>query len=92
MPPRRRRARAPSRASAPLRPSRNKVAKRLAELKCDPIAGMAALAMDPDTPAALRGRLYSELAQYVAPKRRAVEHKGEVAARSHEEWLNQLPE
>ena len=52
------------------------VAERLAALGCDPISGMARLAMDPSTPVEVRARMYSELAQYVAPKRRAVEHTG----------------
>jgi hypothetical protein len=35
----------------------------------------------------LRGRMYSELAQYVAPKRKAMEHSagGEI-----EEWLARI--
>ena len=54
------------------------VAKRLAELDCDPIAGMARLAMDDTLDPALRGRMFSELAQYVAPKRKAVEHSDDL--------------
>ncbi|MDN3987022.1 hypothetical protein [Zwartia vadi] len=47
---------------------------RLASMGCDPIQGMADLAMDANNTAELRGRMYAELAQYVAPKRKAVEH------------------
>src|SRR5215510_2519845 len=47
--------------------------ERLAELGCDPVEGMARLAMDPNSSPDLKGRLYAELAQYVYPKRRAVE-------------------
>jgi hypothetical protein len=34
---------------------------------------MAAIAMDPQNAPELRGRMYAELAQYVAPKRRALD-------------------
>ena len=49
------------------------VIERLEALGCDPIEGMARIAMDKDAPLELRGRMYSELAQYVACKRKAVE-------------------
>lgn len=48
--------------------------ERLDELGCDPIEGMAKIALDPQTPIELRARMFSDLAQYVAPKRRAVDH------------------
>ena len=52
---------------------------RLCSMGCDPIQGMADLAMDANNTPELRGRMYAELAQYVAPKRKAVEHsRGEV--------------
>lgn len=47
---------------------------KLLDLGVDPIEGMARLAMDPNNTPELRGRMYAELAQYVAPKRKAVEH------------------
>ena len=50
------------------------VIERLDELGCDPIQGMAKIALDPNTPIELRARMFSDLAQYVAPKRRAVDH------------------
>ena len=50
---------------------------RLEALGCDPIEGMAKLALDETNPPELRGRMYSELAQYVAPKRKAVELSAE---------------
>ena len=74
---------------------------RLAALGCHPIEGMALIAMDPKSPPELRGRMYSELAQYVAPKRKAVEMSGpngspvamEGVSRpprmTREEWLRQ---
>ncbi|WP_157522338.1 hypothetical protein [Mitsuaria sp. 7] len=49
------------------------VIERLEELGCDPIEGMALIAMDESNPPELRGRMFSELAQYVAPKRRALD-------------------
>lgn len=49
------------------------VQARLAALKCDPIEGMAQLALDPANPPELRGRMFAELAQYIAPKRKAIE-------------------
>lgn len=54
------------------------VVERLARLRCDPIAGMAKLAMDKKNTPELRGRMYAELAQYVAPKRKALEHSGDA--------------
>ena len=54
------------------------VIERLKELKCDPIEGMAKIAQTAldagDLP--LAGQMYKELAQYVAPKRKAVEVTG----------------
>jgi hypothetical protein len=47
-------------------------------LRCDPITGMAKLAMDESKAPELRGRMYAELAQYVAPKRKALEHSGDA--------------
>ena len=49
------------------------VAARLEELGCDPVEGMARIAMDASNPPELRGRMYAELAQYVAAKRKAIE-------------------
>jgi hypothetical protein len=54
------------------------VEEKLAALGCDPITGMAMLAMDESNSPDLRGRMYAELAQYVAPKRRAIEHSGDI--------------
>lgn len=41
---------------------------------------MAKLAINPDASLELRGKMYSELAQYVAPKRKAVEHSAGAGA------------
>lgn len=48
---------------------------RLEALGCDPIKGMAQLAMDQANPPELRGRMYAELAGYLFPKRKATEIK-----------------
>jgi hypothetical protein len=42
-------------------------------LGCDPIEAMARLVVDENEPIALRFAAMKELAQYVAPKRKAVE-------------------
>lgn len=49
------------------------IAFALAQLNCDPIVGMAQIAMDPKTDINLKARMFAELAQYQYPKRRAVE-------------------
>lgn len=63
------------------------VAERLAALDCDPIAGMARLAMDESNAPELRGRMFSELAQYVAPKRKAVEHSATDGSSFEFSWM-----
>ena len=40
---------------------------------CDPIEGLAKIAMDPATKPELKVRCFAELAQYVYPKRKAVD-------------------
>jgi hypothetical protein len=55
------------------------VAERLEAMGRDPIEGMARIAMDIKTPIDIRAKLYSELAQYIAPKRKAIEYSGESA-------------
>lgn len=47
---------------------------RLEELGCDPIEGMIIIAKDPQSSPELRGKMYSELAQYAYPKRKAIDH------------------
>lgn len=65
------------------------MAERLRQFGCDPIAGMAALATDATLPAALRGRLFAELATYVAPRRRATDLTGAGGGPlGVETWLN----
>ncbi len=55
---------------------RASVQATLARLKCDPIEGMVLIAQDKMQSAQLRGRMFAELAQYVYPKRRAIEMSG----------------
>jgi hypothetical protein len=43
---------------------------------CDPIAGMAEIAMDEKQDIALRAQMYRELATYIVPKRKAIEMSG----------------
>jgi hypothetical protein len=50
------------------------IVAKLAAERCDPIVGMARIAMDKKNPVELRARMFAELAQYVAPKRKAMEH------------------
>jgi hypothetical protein len=50
--------------------------ERLEALGCDPLEGMAKIAMDQAAPLELRGRMYAELAAYVYPKRKSMEHTG----------------
>lgn len=64
------------------------VTERLDALGCDPIEGMARLAMDAANPAELRGRMFSELAQYVAPKRKAIEHTAAGDGRFEFSWMS----
>lgn len=49
------------------------VAEKLLALGCDPIEGMARIAMDERNSPETRGRYFSELAQYVYPKRKPVD-------------------
>jgi hypothetical protein len=53
------------------------VIERLAALHCDPITGMARIALNIKNPLELRAKMFAELAQYVAPKRKAMEHSAE---------------
>lgn len=56
--------------------SRRTVQEILRQIKCDPIEGMAQIAMDKNQHPSLRGKMFAELAQYLHPKRRAVELSG----------------
>ncbi|KJU82861.1 hypothetical protein MBAV_004942 [Candidatus Magnetobacterium bavaricum] len=57
--------------AAPSGGKKDKGAQKVLEsMACDPIAGMAAIANDPDVDVTLRAKLLMELAQYVYPKRK----------------------
>ena len=49
------------------------LSERLEELGCDPVDGLARIAQDESASLELRARCYSDLMQYVYPRRRAVE-------------------
>ena len=53
------------------------ITELLDALDCEPVAGMAAIAMDERNPVELRGRMYAELANYVHAKKRATEIKAD---------------
>jgi hypothetical protein len=63
------------------------VEERLGALGCDPIEGMARIAMDATNAPELRGRMFAELAQYVSPKRKAVEHSATDGGSFQFSWL-----
>jgi len=48
------------------------LAQKLEALGCDPIAGLAGIAMAAETAPELKVRCYAELAQYVYAKRKAI--------------------
>jgi len=52
---------------------------RLEALGCDPIEGMARLAMDETVELSIRAQMFKELAQYIAPKRKALDVQGDVS-------------
>lgn len=54
------------------------VAAKLDALGCDPITGMATIAMDKTADLDLRAKMYAELAQYIAPKRKALDLSGGI--------------
>lgn len=51
------------------------VIERLNALCCDPIEGMAQVAIDAAAPVEVRARMVAEPTQYVAPKRQAIEQE-----------------
>ena len=67
------------------------VAATLRRLGCDPIAGMARIALSDDAGIDLRARMFAELAQYVAPKRKATEVTGPGGGPVVVSWLPSQP-
>jgi hypothetical protein len=51
----------------------HELAEKLQELGCDPIEGLARIALSNETAPELKVRCYAELVQYVHPKRKAME-------------------
>jgi hypothetical protein len=51
--------------------------RKLMKLGCDPIEGLAKIALDPATEVSLKVRCFAELAQYIYPKRKAVDQSPE---------------
>ena len=71
----------------------------LDELGCNPIRGMAEIAMSESHPIELRARMFMELAHYVYPKRKTVDVRvAEPEPREHEtsddviRWLDEQAE
>ena len=82
---------------------RESLLDKLEKINCDPILGIAEIAMDTENSPETRLRAYSELAGYVYPKKRSVEHTGDgqkkevyvinvpiASSNSTEEWLNNV--
>jgi len=65
------------------------LSERLEALGCDPIEGMAQIAMDQANPPELRGRMYAELAGYLFPKRKATEIKVDERPRVTFQFLSE---
>lgn len=64
--------------------------EKLEALGCDPIAGMVALAEDIKTETGIRAKLYSELAAYLYPKRKAIEIELDSNTRSSDLLIEEL--
>lgn len=64
------------RAKGTLNKSSEEIQSRLKDLDCDPIEGLAKLAVSTENED-IKFKCYKELAQYVAPKLRAIELKAE---------------
>ena len=62
------------------------VEEKLLVLDYDPIRAMVELAKDNETPVAVRAKLASELASFVYPKRKAVEHSGNIGKQDLKEY------
>jgi len=54
----------------------SEITQKLKELGCDPIEGMARIAMDKSNPIELQAKMLAELAPYIYAKRKAVEITG----------------
>lgn len=54
------------------------VAALLDKLNCNPLEGLATIAVDKDVEMPIRARCYAELAKYVHPQLKAIEHSGTI--------------
>jgi hypothetical protein len=54
------------------------VAALLDSLNCNPLQGLATIATDSDVEIPIRARCYAELAKYVHPQLKAIEHSGSI--------------
>lgn len=68
------------------------VLDKLGAMNCDPIEGMAKIAVEAMGTGdhALAGQMFKELAQYVAPKRKAIEMDANIGGDAFEQWLQSL--
>lgn len=64
------------------------VRDKLAELGCDPFEGLAKIALDMNNSPELRARVLTELATYIAPKRKAIEVSGPGGDQIQISWLS----
>lgn len=69
-----RRTKTDGRRAGALNRRTQEVEDRLRELCCDPIAGLAQIAMDVGNSVELRQRACAELMPYLAPRRKAIDH------------------
>jgi len=65
------------------------VQTKLEELDYDPIKAMVEIAKDTNAPIAVRGKMATELASFVFPKRKAVEHSGSIGKGSIQGYTNE---
>lgn len=56
----------------------NDVRARLEEIGCDPVAGLATMALDERVDAGIRRLCFADLMKYVYPQRRSVEFSGQI--------------
>ena|SRR3989442_1928650 len=70
---------------------RTQDARELLEgLGCEPLAGMARIAMDEEQDIELRARMYAELAPYLYPRRKSIEVQADVTDASDFLQLREL--
>lgn len=68
------------------------VQQLLENLNCNPIEGMARIAENIEIDISIRLNAYKEIAQYMFPKRRAVDLNASIDVMSHEDFLSYLDE